>query len=43
MHSDFRGEIIFETDVHFLHLTVGDTLRVACSGPLITVFYPSPD
>ena len=28
MHSDFRGEVIYntETDVHFPHLTVGDTL-----------------
>ena len=31
MHSDFRGEVIYnaETDVHFPHLTVGDTLLFA--------------
>lgn len=31
MHEDFRGEVIYnaETDVHFPHLTVGDTLLFA--------------
>ncbi|KAF7300618.1 hypothetical protein HMN09_00947000 [Mycena chlorophos] len=31
MHSDFRGEVIYnaETDVHFPHLTVGQTLLFA--------------
>jgi ABC-type multidrug transport system ATPase subunit len=31
MHKDFRGEVIYnaETDVHFPHLTVGQTLGFA--------------
>jgi ABC-type multidrug transport system ATPase subunit len=31
MHNDFRGEVIYnaETDVHFPHLTVGQTLLFA--------------
>lgn len=31
MHHDFRGEVIYnaETDVHFPHLTVGETLSFA--------------
>lgn len=31
MHQDFRGEVIYnaETDVHFPHLTVGQTLTFA--------------
>ena len=34
MHSDFRGEVIYnaETDVYFPHLTVGDTLLFVSSG-----------
>jgi ABC-type multidrug transport system ATPase subunit len=31
MHKNFRGEVIYqaETDIHFPHLTVGDTLLFA--------------
>ncbi|KAJ7170618.1 ABC-2 type transporter-domain-containing protein [Mycena crocata] len=34
MHKDFRGEVIYnaETDVHFPHLTVGQTLLFAAKG-----------
>ncbi|KAJ7160558.1 ABC-2 type transporter-domain-containing protein [Mycena crocata] len=34
MHNDFRGEVIYnaETDVHFPHLTVGQTLLFAAKG-----------